>query len=126
MARIQTEKTVNPTQLAIELGRVPLRCVVGRYVDAEGVGEAALRSAVDAHVADPDFVDPDPEPEPVDVVNHRTLRQRAEGALASNGDFLALSSPTNAQTLAQVRLLTREASALIRLVLDKVDDVSGT
>ena len=59
MARIETVKDINPTQLGVELGRVAIRYVVGRYVDAEGVGEANLRAAVDAHVADPDYVDPE-------------------------------------------------------------------
>lgn len=49
------------------------------------------------------------------------VRQRAEQALQTNTDFLALDPPTNAQVLAQVRALTQEASALIRLVLRRFD-----
>jgi len=58
--------------------------------------------------------------------NASTLRSRAQRALNTNATFLALASPTNAQTLAQVRNLTRETSALIRLLLNQVDDITGT
>lgn len=58
--------------------------------------------------------------------NEGVLRAKAAQALASNATFLAIASPTNAQTLAQVRLLTRETNALIRLLLGALDDVSDT
>lgn len=58
--------------------------------------------------------------------NRATLRERTKQALAANATFLALASPTNAQTLAQVRALTRECTALISLLLNHVDDISGT
>lgn len=45
------------------------------------------------------------------------LHARARQAIVDNQAFLALASPTNAQTLAQVKRLTRECSALIRLLL---------
>lgn len=45
------------------------------------------------------------------------LHAKARQALADNAAFLALSAPTNAQVLAQVRRLTRQNGALIRLVL---------
>jgi hypothetical protein len=54
------------------------------------------------------------------------LRAKAAQALQANATYLALASPTNAQTLAQVQRLTREASALIRLVTDNLDSTSGT
>ena len=47
-------------------------------------------------------------------------------ALAANATFLALAVPTNAQTLAQVQTLTKECSALIRLLLQQFDSVAGT
>jgi hypothetical protein len=42
------------------------------------------------------------------------LRTKMRAALADNATFLALASPTQAQTLAQVRRLTRQTNALIR------------
>lgn len=63
---------------------------------------------------------------PLVEVNERSLRDKALQALQANATFLALASPTNAQTLAQVKLLTREVNGLIRLLLRKFDDVSDT
>ena len=53
--------------------------------------------------------------------NRTTIEQRARDALTANRDFLAVQSPTNAAVLAQVRMLTRECSALIRLMLSELD-----
>lgn len=58
--------------------------------------------------------------------NAATLRDRAQQALAANATFLANASPTNAQVLAQTRLLTRQTSVLIRLVLNLLDSTDGT
>lgn len=58
--------------------------------------------------------------------NDRTIRQRLHTALDANAAFLALASPTNAQVLAQVRVLTRENTGLIRLALDALDAADGT
>lgn len=44
------------------------------------------------------------------------LHGRARQALVDNASFLAVASPTNAQTLAQVRRLTRQHNAIIRLL----------
>jgi hypothetical protein len=55
--------------------------------------------------------------------NEETLRTQARQAMDANRTFLALASPTNAQTLAQVKALTRQVQALIRFTLD---DLSGT
>lgn len=58
--------------------------------------------------------------------NRRTVEQRARVALTANATYLALGSPTNAQNLAQIRLLTRECSALIKLALNELDTTDGT
>jgi hypothetical protein len=58
--------------------------------------------------------------------NRSTIRTKAMQALQANQNYLALTSPTNAQVAAQVKLLTREVSGLIRLVLDQVDTTEGT
>lgn len=54
------------------------------------------------------------------------IKAKAQAALTANAAFLALASPTNAQTLAQVQLLTKEANALIRLALNQLDATTGT
>ena len=53
--------------------------------------------------------------------NRTTLTDRAATALQANRDFLALAAPTNAQTLAQVKALTRQNTAIIRLLLGLLD-----
>jgi hypothetical protein len=60
------------------------------------------------------------------ATNRETLQARAQTALTANATFLALASPSNAQTLAQVQTLTKEANALIRLALGLLDSTAGT
>lgn len=48
------------------------------------------------------------------------LAAKTRTALTTNATFLALSAPTNADVLAQVKALTRENNALIRLLMGKV------
>lgn len=47
----------------------------------------------------------------------KAIRQAAAQAIADNDAFLALGSPTNAQTLAQVRRLTQQNTRIIRRLI---------
>jgi hypothetical protein len=58
--------------------------------------------------------------------NAQTLTDRAAAALAGNATFLAIASPSNAQVVAQVRALTRQVNALIRLEIRALADVSDS
>lgn len=55
-----------------------------------------------------------------------TLQQKAGQALVNNKAFLALDTPANAQIVAQVKALTRQVSALIRLEIGALDTTDGT
>jgi len=54
------------------------------------------------------------------------LRTKGRAALTANQTYLALASPSTAQNTAQIKRLTRECSALIRLLLggDLLDDTA--
>ena len=57
---------------------------------------------------------------PDEVANERTLRSQAATALQNNRDFIAITSPSNAQVVAQVKALSRQVNALIRLELKEL------
>lgn len=63
---------------------------------------------------------------PTAEINAATLQDRAATALTTNGSYLAIASPSNAQIATQVARLTRECSALIRLLLNQTEDITGT
>ncbi len=58
--------------------------------------------------------------------NADELLGKAGQALDINAAFLALAAPTNAQNAAQIKALTREVSAVLRLLLGRLDDTAGT
>lgn len=60
-------------------------------------------------------------------VQHATdLRTKLLAAMNANQTYIGLSSPTAAQTTAEVKLLARQVNALIRLQLGKLDSTDGT
>lgn len=58
-------------------------------------------------------------PDPAEI-----LRSKIPLAIASNNQFLALGSPTNAQILQQVVRMTRQLNALGRLTVQMLDETS--
>ena len=58
--------------------------------------------------------------------NANDLNAKARAALAANTAYLAITTPTNAQVVAQVQRLTRECSAIIKLLLEDLADTTGT
>lgn len=59
-------------------------------------------------------------------LNDASLRAKGIGAITANSTYLAIGSPSNAQVLAQVRSLTQQTNALIRLFLQQLDSTAGT
>lgn len=60
------------------------------------------------------------------MTNMTSLTDKATQALSANVAFLAIASPTAAQVATQVKALTRQVDALIKLQLDLLDDTTGT
>ena len=58
--------------------------------------------------------------------NREAIIAQARAALKANATYLAIASPTQAQAVAQVERLTRECSALLRLVLDDLSTIADT
>ena len=54
-------------------------------------------------------------------VNRVAVKAAALAALADNRTFLALASPSQAQSLAQIKALSRQTNGVIRLLLNKLD-----
>lgn len=59
-------------------------------------------------------------------VNRDTLYQRLAQAEATNASYLATASPTNAANAAQLKALTRQVNALMKLALGALDNINGT
>lgn len=118
---------MNPDQLGNQIG-VALGLNVDPVVDIDPTrvfvthpavteqNRAVIQALIDAYVYDPVWAGG----------IRGVIAQKAASALTANATFQAFSAPTNAQTLAQVQLLTRECNALIRLALDLFDTTKGT
>ncbi len=58
--------------------------------------------------------------------NASTISARARAQLAQNATYLALPTPTAAQQTAQIARLTRECSAVIRMLLGQTDSLTDS
>ncbi|HEY0751426.1 MAG TPA: hypothetical protein VGD26_09725 [Chitinophagaceae bacterium] len=58
--------------------------------------------------------------------NEDSLVSKARAALNSNNTYLAIASPTAAQNTAQIKSLTRQINALIKLQIRDLLDITGT
>lgn len=83
----------------------------------------ALRDLPDTTTDPRQALWPTPPAGPHDTAadNDATIRAQAANALTANRTYAALASPTAAQTTAQVKALTRQNNAIIRLLLGKLD-----
>lgn len=66
---------------------------------------------------------PDPT---LSELNLADLKSKAGNAIGGNIAALNVASPTNAQVVAQVKALTRQNNALIRIILGALDSTDGT
>lgn len=60
------------------------------------------------------------------ALNADALAAKVDAALTANREYLARTSPTNAQVVAQVRRLTLEANAIIRFLWRRLDTIADT
>lgn len=83
MAQLTTEKVVNLGQLSVEMGRIGLRAVGPdedgqTNISTDGASEDELEAAIAAHVADPNWTDPNPPPEVVEAEKRDAERSQAQ------------------------------------------------
>lgn len=60
------------------------------------------------------------------AVNRKALLDKAQTAITNNVTYLGVASPTTAQNTAQIKALTRQVNALLRLAAGLLADTSGT
>ena len=124
MLTFDAPDAVNGSLLAQQLadaGLVTTAAINGDTLELPGLAEddrATAEPIVAAHSATALAAEAESESA---AANGATIRDRAAQALSTNADFLALSSPTNAQNAAQVKALTRQMNGLIRLALGRLD-----
>lgn len=58
--------------------------------------------------------------------NQQVITSRAWAAVAANNAYLAIPSPSSTQVAAQVAILTRECTGLIRLLLGTFETLADT
>lgn len=92
----------------------------GRADGYLGDGPVGTIASCGAAVCQPTYV------APLDRANADALRIKLQNALTANAAYLALATPTNADVVAQVRLLTRECSGIMRMVGNWLDTTTGT
>lgn len=98
-AEIQTDKEIRPDQLKVELGGADVFTSPG-FVQADGVTQPALQSAVDVHVADPHFGAP---------VEELSIRDAIANQLQTLDDATRTAAIWNGLTNAQRQETMRQA-----------------
>lgn len=116
---------VDPVQLKQALGGADVYTSQGddgTTVVLANVDQAALDAAVATSVAAAPGI---AAAQATATANGVALRQRLQAALDGNAAYLALPAPANKDVVAQVALLTRECTALIRRDLKLLDSTVG-
>jgi len=117
---------IDPVQLKQALGGADVYTSQGddgSTVVLANVDQAALDGAVSAMVAAAPGI---AAAQAAAITNYGALQQRLQAALARNATYLGLSPPGMPDVVAQVALLTRECSALIRRELNLLESTAGT
>lgn len=95
---------------------VEVDAVTGEVTEREFNAEEAAQAAIDSeHATQAAAV------AALRAANTDTLHAQASAALAQNRAAIAATAPTNAQVIAQVKNLSAQNNALIRLVLGLLD-----
>lgn len=101
--------------------RVKQAADAGR-LDPNQILRAVQKGWLDQSYADPAVVQRDA----VHTLNRNTLLGKVQTALDNNDVYLSRTAPTTAQNTAQIKALTRQVNALLRLVSEQLDNTNGT
>ena len=104
----------------MRLDRIATLAAAGKLTPAQ-LARAAERGWVDVAAADPSAV----TAQALASGNEADLKARLRGWIDTNKTYLALVAPTAAERNTQIDRLTREATALTRIVLRDLADASG-
>lgn len=116
---------VDPGQLKQALGGADVYTSLaddGTTVVLANVEQAVLDAAVATSVAAAPGI---AAAQAAATANGVALRQRLQAALSDNAAYLALPAPATKDVVAQVALLTKECTALIRRDLKLLDSTAG-